>query len=82
MMSDQVLNVLLVIQIVVSVLLVISILLQNRSEGLGSIFGGSAGGEAFRTRRGLEKLLYNLTIAFAVIFVVLSFMIVKFTGTK
>ena len=44
-----------IVQIVVCVLLVVSVLLQNRAEGLGQMFGG--GGEIFRTKRGLEKFL-------------------------
>ena len=59
-----------VVQIVVGVALVISILLQSRGEGLGSFFGG--GGEVFRTRRGLENILYYLTIVLAVLLVILS----------
>jgi protein translocase SecG subunit len=57
-------------QIVVGIALVSSILLQNRGEGLGSFFGG--GGEVFRTRRGLENILYFGTIVLAVLLVVLS----------
>ena len=59
-----------VAQIIVGVGLIISILLQSRGEGLGSFFGG--GGEVFRTRRGLENILYYLTIILAVLLVVLS----------
>ncbi len=66
-----------VVEITFSVLLIVSILLQNRAEGLGKLFGG--GGEVFRTRRGLEKFLYYLTIVLAVCWAVLSFLIVKFT---
>lgn len=76
-MSPEILNAMLVGQIVVSILLIISILLQNRAEGLGQMFGG--GGEVFRTKRGFEKFLYKATIALAVIFAVLSLLIVKFT---
>ncbi|HVX93049.1 MAG TPA: preprotein translocase subunit SecG [Candidatus Dojkabacteria bacterium] len=66
-----------IIQIVVSVLLVVSILLQNRAEGLGSLFGG--GGEIFRTKRGFEKFLYNSTIVLGIVFAVLSLVIVKYS---
>ncbi len=59
-----------VAQIVVAVLVVISILLQNRGEGLGKFFGG--GGEVFRARRGFENLLYYATIVLAFILVTLS----------
>ncbi len=66
-----------IIQIVVSVLLIVSILLQNRAEGLGSLFGG--GGEIFRTKRGFEKFLYNGTIVLGVVFATLSLVIVKYS---
>lgn len=68
-------NTLLIIQIVVSAFLVVSVLLQNRAEGLGKMFGG--GGEVFRTKRGLEKFLYYFTIALSVILVVLSLTLLK-----
>lgn len=68
-------NVLMITEIIVSVLLVVSILLQNRAEGLGKMFGG--GGEVFRARRGLEKLLYYSTIVLAILWAVLSYFIVK-----
>lgn len=67
-------------QMIVSIVMVVAILLQNKSEGLGSLFGGGmSGGESFRTRRGLEKFLHNGTIVLAISFVVLSFLIVKFS---
>ncbi len=53
-------------QIAVSVLLVAVILLQQRGVGLGATFGG--GGEAFRTKRGLEKGLFYATIVLSVVF--------------
>ena len=63
-MSATVLNGLLIAQVVISVLLVVSVILQNRAEGLGTLFGG--GGEVFRTKRGLENFLYTFTIILAV----------------
>lgn len=57
-------------QIIVSIALVASILLQARGAGLGSVFGGT--GTVFKTRRGIDKLLFRITIAFTVIWVVLS----------
>lgn len=58
-------------QIVVSILLMVVILLQNRGTGLGSAFGGSGGG-VYLTKRGLEKKLFIVTIVIAVIFFALS----------
>ena len=57
-------------QIVVAILVVISILLQNRGEGLGTFLGG--GGEIYRSRRGIEKVLYYSTIVLSVMLVALS----------
>lgn len=74
----NIINILSVLQIVVCVLLVISILMQNRAEGLGKMFGG--GGEVFRTKRGLEKFLYVFTIVLAVILVISSLVIVKLSA--
>lgn len=59
---------LLIIQIVISSLLIISILLQIRGSGLGTIFGG-AGGEFYRSKRGIEKFLYRSTLVLAILFV-------------
>lgn len=48
------------------------ILLQARGAGLGSVFGGSSSGTVFKTRRGVEKLIFNLTIVFAILFAAVS----------
>ena len=55
--------------IIVSVLLIGVILVQVRGQGSG--FFGSAQA-SFRTRRGVEKTLFQLTIALAVVFTVIS----------
>ena len=55
--------------IVVTVLLVITILLQVRGGGIG-LFGGFE--SSFRTRRGVEKTLFQFTIGLGVIFVMLA----------
>jgi preprotein translocase subunit SecG len=58
--------------IAVSILLIILILLQVKGGALGSLLGGDAGGGITRTRRGLEKRLFQLTIALAIAFLALS----------
>lgn len=63
-------NILIWAQIIVSVLLTISILLQNRGAGLSASFGGDFGG--YYTKRGMEKFLNWGAIALAVIFIGLS----------
>ncbi len=75
---DNLTKVLLVSQVVVCVLLIVCILLQNRAEGLGKMFGG--GGEVFRTKRGLEKFLYYFTIFLVIVVVFLSLAILKYSA--
>lgn len=57
-----------VLMIVVSLVLMATVLLQNRSSGAGSIFGQQT--TVFRTRRGLERILYRATIVLGVVFVI------------
>jgi len=59
-----------IVQIIVSILLIIVILLQVKGTGFSATFQSEAG--IFRTRRGLERLLFNLTIGLAVVFAVVS----------
>lgn len=59
-----------VVQIIIAVALTVAILLQVRGAGLGSVFGGT--GTVFKTRRGIDKLLFRTTIALAVLFGALS----------
>ncbi len=61
-----------VIQIIVSVTLIVIILIQAKGEGVGGMFGGGAG--VARTRRGLERTLFNATIVLATIFLLMSFL--------
>jgi len=56
--------------VAVAVLLMATILLQSRGSGLGSTFGGD--GNVFRTKRGVEKVLFRSTIVFSVAFFVLA----------
>ncbi len=56
--------------IIAMVLIIIFVTLQNRSQGLSTVFGGSGGITA--TRRGFEKWLFYATIVVAIIFVGLS----------
>ena len=59
------------VQIIVSVALIVVIMLQAKGAGgLGGIFGGE--GSFFRTRRCVEKTLFNFTIVLAALFVLTS----------
>ncbi len=56
------------IQVILSVFLTISILLQNRGSGLSTAFGGDMSG--FYTKRGIEKFLYFASIVLGTLFVI------------
>ena len=71
MSSSDVLN---VFQILVAVIVVALVLMQAKGAGLGNIFGGS---DTYRTRRGLERLLFRGTIVVMVAFVALSIAAVR-----
>ncbi|HVB20345.1 MAG TPA: preprotein translocase subunit SecG [Ktedonobacteraceae bacterium] len=61
-----------VVQIILAVASIVFILLQARGAGLGSAFGGTSAGSVFKTRRGVEKLVFNITIVFVVLFSIIS----------
>jgi preprotein translocase subunit SecG len=61
--------------IIISVGLILSILFQVKGGGLGGIFGQDD--TVYRTRRGVEKNLFQLTIVLAVLFVVISIVSLK-----
>ena len=54
-------------EILVSIGLIAAVLLQSRGAGLGATFGGES--SAYRSRRGVEKTLFQFTIIMAVLFV-------------
>ncbi|CAG1022573.1 hypothetical protein DOJK_01759 [Patescibacteria group bacterium] len=58
--------------VVISILLMVAVLLQNRSGGIGTVFGGSGGGEFYRSKRGIEAFLYNGTIILGILFAIVS----------
>jgi preprotein translocase subunit SecG len=64
-----------VAQIILSISLIAILLLQIRGGGLGGIFGTQSG--VYRTRRGLEKTLFNLTIAIVAAFLIVSLLRLK-----
>jgi preprotein translocase subunit SecG len=59
-------------EIVLSVLLVVGIVLQQRGATLGGAFGGDNFASTFYKRRGAEKFLFNGTIAVAVLLVLMA----------
>jgi len=56
--------------IITSIALILSIVLQNKGVGLGGLTGQDAG-SVFSARRGIEKVLFNITIILAVVFIAL-----------
>ena len=59
-----------IIHLVITALLIACVLLQQRGSGLGDAFGGDA--SVFTSRRGIEKILYYLTIVFGISFGILA----------
>lgn len=57
------------IQIALSVLLMVSVLLQQTAAGLGGAFGADNFSSGFHTRRGFERTLFYVTILLAILFV-------------
>lgn len=63
-------NLITFIQITLGVLLIILVLMQNRSSGMGSSFG--SGGMSYHSKRGLESMLLKVTIVISILFVTIS----------
>ncbi len=60
-----------IVLVILAVALVASILMQARGAGLGSVFGGT--GAVFKTRRGIEKMLFHATWIIATVFAIVCF---------
>lgn len=75
-------TVLQVIQLVTGILLIVSVLLQTpkSTSGLGGTIGGGSGdsGGGYRTKRGLERTLFQITIGLTLVFVLVSVANIKF----
>lgn len=59
-----------IIQLAVSVLLIITILLQQRGSGIGSAFGGDD--TIYTTKRGIEKMIFRSTVVLVAIFLAVA----------
>jgi preprotein translocase subunit SecG len=64
-----------VAQILLSVAIVLVILLQVRGGGLGGIFGQAD--TVYRTKRGVEKTLFQLTIVLVALFIIVALVALK-----
>lgn len=62
------------IQITLSILLVASVLLQQRGSSLGGAFGGDNFSSAFHKRRGAELFLFKFSAGIAILFVLATFL--------
>ncbi len=59
-----------ILQIIISIMLIIAVLMQQRGSGAGVVFGG--GNQVFRAKRGVEKTLSYITVGLAIIFFALG----------
>lgn len=66
-MYQSVLN---IIQLVLAVFLIVIVMLQQRGAGLGATFGGSSA--VYNTKRGIDKVLFQVTIVTSILFFGLS----------
>ncbi len=62
-------------QIVLSVALILAIMLQVKGGGLGGIFGQAD--SVYRTKRGVEKTLFQITIVLVILFIIISVISLK-----
>jgi len=64
-------------QIILSIAIILTVLLQVRGGGLGGIFGNPD--TVWRTKRGIEKTLFQLTIALVILFLIISLITLRIT---
>ena len=69
-----------VVQILLSLALIAVVLLQSRGSGFSATF--SADTSIYRTRRGVERLLFQFTIGLAIVFVLISLISVKLSASE
>jgi preprotein translocase subunit SecG len=65
-------------QILISIALVVAILMQARGTGLSGTFGGDSA--VYRSRRGVERRLWQFTILLLVLFVLFALVAFIFVG--
>ena len=64
-------------ELILAASLIILILMQSRGTSLGSVFGQE--GSVFHTRRGAERVLFNVSIGVAIAFLVVSVALARVT---
>lgn len=65
--------------IIISVLLIISVIMQSKGAGLGGLTGADTG-SVFTARRGVERTLFRLTIFLSAVFFLLVMILVYIAG--
>ncbi len=60
---------------ILGLVLITLVMVQGQTNGLGSMFGGS---DIYRTRRGIEKTLFNVTFAVSSLFLLFALITVAF----
>lgn len=65
--------------IITSIALIASVILQSKGAGLGGLTGSDTG-SVFTARRGVEKLLFRITIGLSFLFFTLAILTVLITG--
>jgi preprotein translocase subunit SecG len=67
-----------IVQILISIVLIVVVLLQTRGSGFSATFSSDT--SIYRTRRGVERTLFNVTIGLAVLFILISMASVIFAS--
>lgn len=68
-----------IIQLILSGVMIVLLLLQAQGSSMGGIFGGSDSA-IYKTRRGMEKTLFQVTVGLSVTFLVFSLVVVVFSS--
>jgi preprotein translocase subunit SecG len=80
-MPPMILNVFLgIAQLVLAVALIVAVLVQSKGEELGGVFGGAQ--SVYQTRRGVDRLLFTITVFLAIAFFVLAVVNVVLSAPK
>jgi preprotein translocase subunit SecG len=66
--------------IIVSIALIVMVVLQSRGVGLGGLGGGDFGGGGYHVRRGVERLIFKITIGLSIAFFVRAILNVTIPG--
>ncbi len=70
--------------VIIGILFSISVLMQDKGVGFGTAVGGAGGGAVFTTKRGAAKILHNVSVVLAVLFLLtaLAYVVVPVDETS